>query len=158
MRTLREYIDLVAEADKQLDPEIYGEELPIAKVRQIVQNIMFAVDPTAPLKIKGSPEGYYIVESPKLNMAFGITADGGEISANIERAYSSYKGANVVTDILKQCFAAMEKKFGKPTAFVISPREDRGHGVWQHVAQKLGAKYGGGTYQGDTSNAVSHPA
>jgi hypothetical protein len=101
------------------------------------------VDPTAKVSVKGSPEGYYIVRSDKLRLDFGITADGGEINANIVNAYSSYKGAGVVTSIFGQCFKAAEQLWGKPTKFVMSAHEDRGHGVWQHIAHKLGAEWAG---------------
>ena len=131
--------------ERLLDPEEYGLELPIATVRRIVTAVMAQVDPQAVVKVKGSPEGYYLVstDNEMLTFDFGITADGGEISANIVNGYSSYKGAGVVTKIIDQCFKAMVKKYGRPTKFVISTQQDRGYGVWQAIAQKLGAEWGG---------------
>jgi len=129
--------------DKTLDPEIYGEMLPTSTVKRIVTSVMKQVDPTAKVTVKQSPEGYYNVNSDKLRLDFGITADGGEINANIVNAYSSYKGAGVVTNIFAQCFKAAEQLWGKPAKFVMSAHEDRGHGVWQHIAQKLGAEWQG---------------
>ena len=128
---------------KQLDPEIYGEMLPTATVKRIVNTVMSQVDPGAKVSVKQSPEGYYIVRSEGLRLDFGITADGGAINANIVNAYSSYKGKNVVTEIFGQCFRAAEKLWGKPARFVMSAHEDRGQGVWQHIAQKLGAEWEG---------------
>jgi hypothetical protein len=135
----------LAEEEKLLDPEEYGLELPIATVRRIVTAVMAQVDPRAVVKVRSSPEGYYLVstDNEMLTFDFGITADGGEISANIVNGYSSYKGAGVVTKIIEQCFKAMVKKYGKPTKFVISTQQDRGDGVWQAIAQKLGAEWGG---------------
>jgi GNAT superfamily N-acetyltransferase len=128
---------------KTLDPDLYGEELPVATVKRIVASVMNQVDPEARVSVKQTPEGYYSVNSDKLRLDFGITADGGEINANIVNAYSSYKGAGVVTKIFGQCFRAAEKLWGKSTKFVMSAHEDRGHGVWQHIAQKLGAEWQG---------------
>ena len=129
--------------ERILDPEIYGEELPVSTVRRIVANIMNQVDPGAKISVKQTPEGYYSVDSEKLRLDFGITADGGDINANIVNAYSSYPGAGVVTQIFAQCFQAAEQRWGKPKQFVMSAHEDRGHGVWQHIAQKLGAEWQG---------------
>ena len=142
---------------KQLDPEIYGEELPLSTIKRIIQSVMSQVDPTAKLTIKRTPEGYIDVHSDNglLTLIFGITADGGEIGANIDKAYSSYKGKGVVTAIIGQCFKAAEKRWGKPEAFSINPYEDRGHGVWQAMAQKLGARYASGP--GTTDPTASHP-
>ena len=128
------------EEERLLDPEEYGLELPIATVRRIVTAVMAQVDPQAVVKVRSSPEGYYLVstDNEMLIFDFGITADGGEISANIVNGYSSYKGAGVVTKIIDQCFKAMVKKYGRPTKFVISTQQDRGYGVWQAIAQKLG--------------------
>ena len=128
---------------KMLDPDIYGEELPIATVRRIISTVLKQVDPTAKVSVKQTPEGYYSIRSEGLRLDFGITADGGDINANIVNAYSSYPGKNVVTNIFGQCFQAAEQLWGKPAKFVISAQQDRGHGVWQHIAQKLGAEWGG---------------
>jgi GNAT superfamily N-acetyltransferase len=129
--------------ERTLDPNLYGEMLPTATVKRIVTGVMNQVDPAAKISVKQSPEGYYIVRSEGLRLDFGITADGGEIGANIVNAYSSYKGKNVVTDIFAQCFRAAEQLWGKPTKFVVSVQQDRGHGAWQAIAKKLGAEWGG---------------
>jgi hypothetical protein len=128
---------------KVLDPEIYGEELPVSTVKRIVVEVINQVDPGAKVSVKQSPEGYYIVRGEKLRLDFGITADGGDISANVVNAYSSYKGAGVVTKIFAQCFQAAEQLWGKPTKFVVSVQQDRGDGVWQAISKKLGAEWGG---------------
>ena len=128
---------------KTLDPDLYGEMLPTATVKRIVASVINQVDPDAQVTVKQTPEGYYSVNSEKIRLDFGITADGGDINANIVNAYSSYKGKNVVTEIFGQCFRAAEKLWGKPAKFVMSAHEDRGHGVWQHIAQKLGAEWQG---------------
>jgi len=128
---------------KTLDPDLYGEMLPTSTVRRIVAGVMRQVDPGAKVTVKQTPEGYYSVNGEKLRLDFGITADGGEINANIVNAYSSYKGAGVVTEIFKQCFKAAEQLWGTPNKFVMSAHEDRGYGVWQHIAQKLGAEWEG---------------
>ena len=143
---------------KTLDPEIYGEELSVSTIKRIVQGVMSQVDPTAELTIRKTPDGYIDVyaDNGKLTLVFGITADGGEIGANIDKAYSSYKGKSVVTSIIGQCFKAAEKKWGKPESFSINPYEDRGHGVWQAMAQKLGATYGGGS-PGNFDPAAAEP-
>ena len=134
---------------KAINPDLYGEELPLATVKQVVAGIMSKVDPHAHIAISSSPEGYYIAritnasQGKNIKFDFGITADGGEITANIVNAYSNYKGAGVVTSIVGECFKAAERLWGKPSKFVISVEEDRGHGVWQAIAKKLGAEFGG---------------
>jgi hypothetical protein len=121
--------------------------LPTATVGRIVRAVVAEIDPSAVVKVKGSPEGYYLVstDNDKLQFDFGITADAGEISANIVNAYAreDYLGTGIVTKIIDLCFKAMVKKYGRPEKFVISTQEDKGHGVWQHIAQKLGAEWGG---------------
>ena len=129
--------------DKTLDPDVYGEMLPTATIKRIITGVMNQVDPMAKVTVKQTPEGYYSVNAEKLRLDFGITADGGDINANIVNAYSSYKGKNVVTEIFGQCFKAAEQLWGKPNRFVMSAHEDRGYGVWQHIAQKLGAEWEG---------------
>jgi hypothetical protein len=128
---------------KTLDPDLYGEMLPTATVKRIVTGVMNQVDPDAKVSIKQSPEGYYIVRSEKLRFDFGITADGGEIGANIVNGYSSYKGAGVITRIISECFKAAEQLWGKPIKFVVSVQQDRGDGAWQAIAKRLGAEWGG---------------
>lgn len=140
--------------DKTLDPDVYGEMLPTSTVKRIVAGVMNRVDPGAKVTVKESPEGYYIVRGEKLRLDFGITADGGDINANIVNAYSSYPGAGVVTNIFAQCFKAAEQLWGKPNRFAMSAHEDRGHGVWQHIAQKLGAEWEGSI----TENTAPTPA
>ena len=129
--------------DRMLDPEVYGEMLPTSTVKRIVAGVMNQVDPGAKVSVKQSPEGYYIVRGEKLRFDFGITAAGGEISANIVNGYSSYKGAGVITQIISACFKAAEQLWGKPTKFVVSVQQDRGDGVWQAISKKLGAEWGG---------------
>ena len=139
--------EFLFEEEKLLDPDLYGEMLPTATVGRIVRAVVAEIDPSAVVKVKGSPEGYYLVstDNNKLQFDFGITADAGEISANIVNAYAreDYLGTGIVTKIIDLCFKAMVKKYGRPEKFVISTQEDKGHGVWQHIAQKLGAEWGG---------------
>ena len=139
------FAEFLFEEEKLLDPEEYGLELPPATVRRIATAVMAQVDPQAQVKVRCAPEGYCLVstDNDMLTLDFVITADGGEISALIVNGYSSYKGAGVVTKIIDQCFKAMVKKYGKPENFVISTQQDRGDGVWQAIAQKLGAEWGG---------------
>ena len=141
------FAEFLFEEEKLLDPDLYGEMLPTATVGRIVRAVVAEIDPSAVVKIKGSPEGYYLVstDNNKLQFDFGITADAGEISANIVNAYAreDYLGTGIVTKIIDLCFKAMVKKYGRPEKFVISTQEDKGHGVWQHIAQKLGAEWGG---------------
>ena len=139
--------EFLLEEEKLLDPEEYGLELPTSTVRRIVTAVVAQVDPTARVRVGYTPEGYYVVstDNDKLQFDFGITADAGEISANIVNAYAreDYLGTGIVTKIIDLCFKAMVKKYGRPEKFVISTQEDKGHGVWQHIAQKLGAEWGG---------------
>jgi hypothetical protein len=139
--------EFLLEEERLLDPDLYGEMLPTATVGRIVRAVVADIDPSAVVKIKGSPEGYYLVstDNDKLQFDFGITADAGEISANIVNAYAreDYLGTGIVTKIIDLCFKAMVKKYGRPEKFIISTQEDKGHGVWQHIAQKLGAEWGG---------------
>ena len=139
--------EFLLEEERLLDPDLYGEMLPTATVGRIVRAVVAKIDPSAVVKIKGSPEGYYLVstDNDKLQFDFGITADAGEISANIVNAYAreDYLGTGIVTKIIDLCFKAMVKKYGRPEKFIISTQEDKGHGVWQHIAQKLGAEWGG---------------
>jgi pyrimidine deaminase RibD-like protein len=141
---------------KTLDPDLYGEMLPTDTVKRIVTGVMNQVDPDAKVTVRQSPEGYYLVRSEGLRLDFGITADGGDIGANIVNAYSSYKGKNVVTEIFAQCFRAAEQLWGKPAKFVVSVQQDRGDGAWQAIAKKLGAEWGGSVMENfATGNSMS---
>ena len=56
---------------------------------------------------------------------------------DIEAGYQQHT-QGLVSGILKQLYNAMEKLHG-PGTRSMSINDDRGHGVWQHIAQKLGA-------------------
>ena len=129
---------------KTLDPEIYGEFLPFPTMKKIVQSVVKSVDPTAKLKIKDD-WGTCMIEGEKIRFDFSITADGGEINAYIVNAYvyQDYRGHGIIQEILRQCFKAMADLYGQPEKFNLTAQEDRGHGVWQAIAQKLGANWGG---------------
>jgi hypothetical protein len=128
-----------------------GDELPVATVRRIVTAVVAQVDSTVRVKVSSSPEGYYLVstDNGKLRFDFGITAsydfdnNTSSIDCNVENGYSSYKGAGVIQMIIGLCFAAGVRRWGKPDEFTLSVYEDRGDGAWQHIAQKLGAKWVG---------------
>ena len=67
-----------------------------------------------------------------------IKADGTiDHNIGIEAGYQGHT-QGLVTAVLKQLYNAMENLHGSGTRS-MEINDDRGHGVWQHIAQKLGA-------------------
>jgi len=124
---------------KQLDPELY-EELPVTFLKRIVANAL----PDVPLRFRTTPEGYLSVRaddgSVKLDIGMGIA--GGDIGFNIENAYlTQHQGTGVMTRIVNDAYQAVERRYGRPQSRSLNIMQDRGHGVWQAIAHKLGAEY-----------------
>jgi hypothetical protein len=61
-------------------------------------------------------------------------------NVHINAGYNTGQSPGFVTRMLAQIFRALEYLHG-PGHRLLSVYDDRGHGVWQHIAQKLGAQY-----------------
>lgn len=99
-------------------------------------NIHIVADPSSP-NYAGNAEDSSL---PILECGYDskIKADGSiEHNIGIEAGYQQHT-QGLVTSVLKQLYNAMEKLHGAGSRS-MEINDDRGHGVWQHIAQKLGA-------------------
>ena len=79
-------------------------------------------------------------------LIIGCNIAGGTINISIgsdpvqQTSSGPHRGA--VTRIIKDVYDTVVKKFGNPIdQGTLTVDIDAGHGVWQHIAQKLGLKY-----------------
>lgn len=125
---------------KELDPDVY-EDLSNSIIARIARQIV----PT--IRAKSTPEGYvYLSTQDGLSLVIGCNIAGGSIDINIgsqpmeTTSSGPHKGA--VTKIIAAVYQAAVKRYGTPTEQgTLSIDHDAGHGVWQHIAQKLGLQY-----------------
>ena len=146
--TLRQVKPAVAEnfADgknpgrKEIDPDVY-EDLSNSIIARTARQIV----PT--IRAKSTPEGYvYLSTQDGLSLVIGCNIAGGSIDINIgsqpmeTTSSGPHKGA--VTKIIEAVYQAAAKQYGAPIKQgTLSIDHDAGHGVWQHIAQKLGLQY-----------------
>ena len=125
---------------KEIDPDVY-EDLSNSIIARVARQIV----PT--IRAKSTPEGYvYLSTEDGLSLVIGCNIAGGSIDINLgsqpmETASSGpHKGA--VTKIISAVYQAAVKRYGTPTEQgTLSIDHDAGHGVWQHIAQRLGLQY-----------------
>ena len=125
---------------KELDPDVY-EDLDNSIIARIARQIV----PT--IRAKQTPEGYvYLKTADGLSLVIGCNIADGSIDINIgsqpmeTTSSGPHKGA--ITEIIQAVYAAAVKQYGIPgQPGTLSVDHDAGHGVWQHIAQKLGLQY-----------------
>ena len=124
---------------KELDPDVY-EDLDNSIIARVARQIV----PT--IRAKSTPEGYvYLKTADGLSLVIGCSIAGGSIGVNIGTGHETtssglHKGA--ITKIVQAVYAAAVKHYGTPSqSGSLSVDHDAGHGVWQHIAQKLGLEY-----------------
>ena len=125
---------------KELDPDVY-EDLANSIIARIARQVV----PT--IRAKSTPEGYVYLSTPDgLSLVIGCNIAGGSVDINIgsqpmeTTSSGPHKGA--VTKIISAVYQAAVKRYGEPPEQgTLSIDHDAGHGVWQHIAQKLGLQY-----------------
>ena len=124
---------------KVLNPDVY-EDLANSIIARIARQIV----PT--IRAKQTPEGYvYLKTADGLSLVIGCSIADGSIGINIGTGHETtssgpHKGA--ITEIVQAVYAAAVKHYGTPSQpGSLSVDHDAGHGVWQHIAQKLGLEY-----------------
>jgi hypothetical protein len=125
---------------KEIDPDVY-EDLSNSIIARTARQIV----PT--IRAKSTPEGYvYLSTQDGLSLVIGCNIAGGSIDINIgsqpmeTTSSGPHKGA--VTKIIEAVYQAAAKKYGAPIKQgTLSIDHDAGHGVWQHIAQKLGLQH-----------------
>jgi opacity protein-like surface antigen len=122
-----------------IDPGTY-EELDARIIARAAKRIV----PTA--RARRTPEGYvHVTTEDGLDLYIGAGVADGSISVNIGSGggvttSGAHKGA--VTDIIRGVYLAAVRKYGEPdTPGELTIDHDAGHGVWQHIANKLGLRY-----------------
>ena len=125
---------------KILDPEIY-DDVSNSLLKRAVQGALPGVE----LKFKSTPEGYLSVRDADgfVRLDIGMSMADGEMDFNVENAYlSKYARGGAMTKIIADSFDLAEKKYGTPRSRSLSIAQDRSHGAWQAIANKLGLEYG----------------
>ena len=125
---------------KEIDPDVY-EDLDNSIIARTARQIV----PT--IRAKSTPEGYvYLSTQDGLSLVIGCNIAGGSIGINLgsqpmeDASSGPHKGA--VTKIISAVYQAAVKRYGTPTEQgTLSIDHDAGHGVWQHIAHKLGLQY-----------------
>jgi hypothetical protein len=124
---------------KELDPDVY-EDLDNGIIARVARQIV----PT--IRAKSTPEGYvYLKTADGLSLVIGCSIADGSIGINIGTGHETtssgpHKGA--ITEIVQAVYQAAVKHYGTPNQpGSLSVDHDAGHGVWQHIAQKLGLEY-----------------
>ena len=125
---------------KEIDPDVY-EDLSNSIIARTARQIV----PT--IRAKSTPEGYvYLSTQDGLSLVIGCNIAGGSIDINIgsqpmeTTSSGPHKGA--VTKIIEAVYQAAAKQYGAPIKQgTLSIDHDAGHGVWQHIAQKLGLQH-----------------
>jgi hypothetical protein len=131
-------VEFLLEAEQRMmEPELY-EDVPTSILKKAVQ----AALPGVQLRFRTTPEGYLNVTNDSVRLDIGMSIYDSELSFNIENAYlTKHAKGGVMTNIIANAFALAEKKYGIPRARSLSINQDRGHGVWQRIADKLGLEY-----------------
>ena len=133
-------IEFLLEAEQRMmEPELY-EEVPNSILKKAVQLAL----PGVKLDFRTTPEGYLNVsnDDDSVRLDIGMSIYDSELSFNIENAYlNKHARGGVMTNIIANAFALAEKKYGIPRARSLSIEQDRSHGAWQHIADKLGLEY-----------------
>ena len=122
-----------------IDPDTFEDLDP-----RIIARAAKRIVPTA--RARRTPEGYvYLTTEDGLDLYIGATVADGVISVNIGSGGGlATSGANkgAVTEIIRGVYDAAVRKYGRPdTPGELTIDHDAGHGVWQHIANKLGLRY-----------------
>ena len=122
-----------------IDPDTF-EELDARIIARAAKRIV----PT--IRVKNTPEGYvHVTTEDGLDLYIGAGVADGVISVYIGSGggvttSGARKGA--VTEIIRSVYDAAVRKYGEPdTPGELTIDHDAGHGVWQHIADKLGLTY-----------------
>jgi RNA polymerase sigma factor (sigma-70 family) len=122
-----------------IDPDTF-EELDARIIARAAKQIV----PT--IRAKNTPEGYvHVTTEDGLDLYIGAGVADGVISVYIGSGggvttSGARKGA--VTEIIRSVYHAAVRKYGEPdTPGELTIDHDAGHGVWQHIADKLGLTY-----------------
>ena len=122
-----------------IDPDTFEELDP-----RIIARAAKQIVPT--IRAKNTPEGYvHVTTEDGLDLYIGAGVADGVISVYIGSGggvttSGARKGA--VTEIIRSVYHAAVRKYGQPdTPGELTIDHDAGHGVWQHIADKLGLTY-----------------
>jgi hypothetical protein len=121
---------------EELEDIVYPNEFSKA-IRQAFKQLY----PTAKLKLSSTEEGYVHVTAGTLNLYVGASVYDSELTISVSGglglvSQGEYPGA--VTAMIAAVRNAIVSKYGQPTNTILSVGDDKGHGVWQHIAAKLG--------------------
>ena len=122
-----------------IDPDVY-DDLDARTIVRAAKSVM------RDIRGRDTDEGYVHLTSGRgLDLYIGAGVADGEISINIGSGgglATSGTDQGAVTAIIKAVYDTAVRKYGQPdTPGSLTIDDDAGHGVWQHIAQKLGLTY-----------------
>jgi len=122
-----------------IDPDVY-DDLDARTIVRAAKRVM------PDIRGRDTDEGYVHLTSGRgLDLYIGASVADGEISINIGSGggiATSGTDQGAVTAIIKAVYDTAVRKYGQPdTPGSLTIDDDAGHGVWQHIAQKLGLTY-----------------
>ena len=122
-----------------IDPDVY-DDLDARTIVRAAKSVM------PDIRGRDTDEGYVHLTSGRgLDLYIGASVADGEISINIGSGggiATSGTDQGAVTAIIKAVYDTAVRKYGQPdTPGSLTIDDDAGHGVWQHIAQKLGLTY-----------------
>lgn len=144
--------------EKIMDPDEFGYELSARTIINVVKRVTASMYPDTTIKTRPDPETGYVEFTitdinptwhtgfkkemhKQTNFTVGVSGAESEISVNFAvDVRSSHKG--LVTTVIDQLFKSAERSWGKSQGRNISVQNDAGAGVWQYIANKLGATFG----------------
>jgi hypothetical protein len=129
-----------------MDTELYQDWglISARRVKILITTIMQSAMPDSlPLpRVTETGDGYISIKDPTTGyfLEFGTSIHEGELTIAVENGNAGEaRGLGITTALFSQVAEHIIKKFGKPHRFTLAVHEDRGFGVWQAIAKKIGA-------------------
>jgi hypothetical protein len=136
--------EFITEQLKQMPTDTY-EEFEARQLAPIIRKSFNRIYPGHKITIRSTPEGYANVRAGNMTVHIGAGIHEGGIGIYISGGMgAAHKGEfpGAITAMIKDIEQAIIKKYGQPAMpTALSIDHDRGHGVWQHIAQKHGMEY-----------------
>jgi hypothetical protein len=126
--------------NKQLDPDLYDEVDPGFVARTVKQTV-----PDAGVRVDNREGTVQVTSEDGLSLYIGANIAEGGYGIYLSGGEGAAQGGDTkgrVTAIIAAVAQALVKKYGAPSqTTTLTVDSDHGHGVWQHIANKLGLRY-----------------
>jgi GNAT superfamily N-acetyltransferase len=129
--------------NKQLDPDLYDEVDPGFVARTVKQTV-----PDARVRVDNREGTVQVTSEDGLSLYIGANIAEGGYGIYVSGGEGAVQGGGEsgrVTAVIAAVAQALVKKYGAPSqTTTLTVDSDHGHGVWQHIANKLGLRYEAG--------------